>query len=65
MELFVSEDSWKNCSKYVKDLLNTFILQAKDYIEKSSIEFINKRYNIYKTQKPNDYVEGIKNLKHI
>jgi hypothetical protein len=48
MELFVSEESWKNSSKYVKDLLNTFILYAKDYIERSSIEFINKRYNIFK-----------------
>ena len=48
LELYVDELMWKKASKLSQDLLNSFILYAKDESEKMSINRMNTRFNIIK-----------------
>ena len=48
LELYVDELMWKKANKLSQDLLNSFILYAKDEVEKMSINMMNTRFNIIK-----------------
>ncbi|EGR34097.1 hypothetical protein IMG5_024190 [Ichthyophthirius multifiliis] len=50
-ELYIDEIQWKKSSQLIKSLLSTFILYAKDEVEKLALEMMNIRI---RTQKEND-----------
>ena len=63
LELYVDELMWKKANKLSQDLLNSFILYAKDEVEKMSINMMNTRFNIIKEKDINLLNEGMKNIR--